>query len=186
MLKKDPSGSFFRLCHSKTPQQVHQNAVKELSLMNKNMLLRALLTTTLLLLSGCDIPGLGPDPRIAKREADAKAIGSACRHGMRGIEDCYNQNESASKSDIFTGWKDMDQYMRENKIEGVAVPPAKTAPAEEIIEPAKPAPSAKTKPTKEGKEKLAVTNAVVPEKPGTKLPATAPARAAAKEGDNSH
>jgi hypothetical protein len=50
------------------------------------MLLRALLIATLLLLSGCEIPGLGPDPRIAKREADAKAIGSACRHGLRGIE----------------------------------------------------------------------------------------------------
>lgn len=154
--------------------------------MKKNMLLRALLTTTLLLLSGCDIPGLGPDPRIAKREADAKAIGSACRHGLRGIEDCYNQNESASKSDIFTGWKDMDQYMRENKIEGLAVPPAKTAPVEEIIESAKPTPSAKAKPATLGKEKLAVINAVSPEKPGTKLPATAPTKAAAKEAPSSH
>jgi hypothetical protein len=102
------------------------------------MLKRALIITTLLLLSGCEIPGLGPDPRIAKKEADAKAIGSACRHGMRGIEDCYLQNEDISKSDIFTGWKDMDLYMRENKIEGVPAPAAKPAPVEEIIETSKP------------------------------------------------
>jgi hypothetical protein len=114
--------------------------------MKKNMLLRALLIATLMLLSGCEIPGLGPDPRIAKREADAKAIGSACRHGLRGIEDCYKQNEEASKSDIFTGWKDMDLYMRENKIEGLAAAVAKAAPVEEIIDAAKPKVDPKTDP----------------------------------------
>ena len=138
--------------------------------MKKNMLLRTLTATTLLLLAGCDIPGLGPDPRIAKREADAKAIGSACRHGLRGIEDCYKQNEEASKSDIFTGWKDMDLYMRENKIEGVAVPVAKLAPIEEIIDAAKP----KVDPKNDPKAKPALD---AKEKPGSK----APAKAVAKE-----
>ena len=39
----------------------------------------------LLLLAGCDkIPGLGPDPRVAQRDAEAKAIGGACRHALRG------------------------------------------------------------------------------------------------------
>src|SRR6218665_1411065 len=34
-----------------------------------------------LLLAGCDkIPGLGPDPRIAQRDEEARAIGGACRH----------------------------------------------------------------------------------------------------------
>ena len=75
-----------------------------------------------LLIAGCDIAGiLGPDPRIAQREADGRAIGAACRHAMRGIEDCYRLNERAPKTAIFEGWKEMDQYMRENKIEGVAV-----------------------------------------------------------------
>ncbi|MEH3087993.1 MAG: hypothetical protein PGN26_16015 [Xylophilus ampelinus] len=73
-----------------------------------------------LCLAGCDIPGLGPDPRIAQREAEGAAIGGACRYALRGIEDCYTLNPKASKSSIFTGWRDMDQYMRENKIEGVA------------------------------------------------------------------
>ena len=76
-----------------------------------------------------------------QKEADAKAIGGACRHGLRSIEDCYSLNEKASKSAIYTGWKEMDLYMRENKIEGVAPqglkpapPPAPPAPAEEIID----------------------------------------------------
>lgn len=71
-----------------------------------------------LLIAGCDLLGLGPDPRIAQREADARAIGAACRHALRGIEDCYRLNERVSKTAIFEGWKEMDQYMRENKIEG--------------------------------------------------------------------
>jgi hypothetical protein len=74
----------------------------------------------LLSLTGCDLPGLGPDPRIAQREAEASAIGGACRYALRGIEDCYTLNPRASKSSVFSGWRDMDQYMRDNKIEGVA------------------------------------------------------------------
>ena len=76
-------------------------------------------TAAALLLSGCDkIPGLGPDPRLAQREAEAKAIGGACRHALRGLEDCYTLNPKAAKASVFAGWKDMDAYMRENKIEG--------------------------------------------------------------------
>ena len=71
-----------------------------------------------LLVVGCDIPGLGPDPRIAQREADGRAIGAACRHALRGIEDCFQLNERAPKTAIFEGWKEMDLYLRENKIEG--------------------------------------------------------------------
>ncbi len=75
-----------------------------------------------LLLAGCkldDIPGLGPDPRTVAKDAESKAIGGACRHAMRGLEDCYVLNPKASKALVFAGWKDMDEYMRANKIEGV-------------------------------------------------------------------
>lgn len=98
------------------------------------MTLRLLITAIVLLLAGCEIPGMGPDPKIAQREANAKAIGGACRHGLRSIEDCYSLNESASKADMFTGWKDMDQYMRENKIEGVRATVVKAEPAEDVVE----------------------------------------------------
>lgn len=72
-----------------------------------------------LLLSACDLLGLGPDPRIAQREAEAKAIGAACRHGLRSIEDCYALNKGVNKAFIYAGWLEMDGYMRENKIEGL-------------------------------------------------------------------
>ena len=81
--------------------------------------LRLLALSSILLLTACDkIPGLGPDPRVAQREEEAKAIGGACRHALRGLEDCYTLNPKAPKASVFAGWKDMDAYMRENKIEG--------------------------------------------------------------------
>ena len=80
--------------------------------------LRLLAASAVLLLAGCEIPGLGPDPRVAQRDAEAKAIGGACRHALRGLEDCYTLNPKAAKASVFAGWQDMDGYMRENKIEG--------------------------------------------------------------------
>ena len=71
-----------------------------------------------LLLAGCEIPGIWPDPRIAQREEESKAIGGACRHALRGLEDCYTLNPKASKASVFAGCKEMDAYMRENKLEG--------------------------------------------------------------------
>ncbi len=73
-----------------------------------------------LLTAGCDIADLMADPRANQREADGRAIGAACRHAMRGIEDCYKLNERAPKTAVYEGWKEMDRYMRENKIEGIA------------------------------------------------------------------
>ena len=94
---------------------------------------RHLLLAVALLLAACEIPGLGPDPRVAQREADGKAIGGACRHALRGLEDCFALNEKALKTAVFEGWKEMDQYMRENKIEGVAPKEVKAPPPEEEI-----------------------------------------------------
>jgi hypothetical protein len=95
-----------------------------------------------LLLAGCDLEALLADPKVAQKEAEAKAIGSACRHGLRSIEDCYSLNEKAPKAAIFNGWKEMDQYMRDNKIEGIEAkglkPPmagiAPVAADEEIVD----------------------------------------------------
>jgi hypothetical protein len=84
------------------------------------MIARPLVLSLTLLLGGCDlVDQLLADPKAIQKEADAKAIGGGCRHGLRSLEDCYSMNDKASKSAIFTGWKDMDQYMRDNKIEGV-------------------------------------------------------------------
>lgn len=72
-------------------------------------------------LAGCDQLGIEtPAKSLERQEAEARAIGSACRHAMRAIEDCYVLNPKAEKSAVFAGWREMDEYMRENKLEGVA------------------------------------------------------------------
>lgn len=107
------------------------------------MTARPLILVLLLLLAGCDLESLLADPKVAQREAEAKAIGGACRYGLRNIEDCFALNEKASKAAIFAGWKDMDQYMRENKIDGVEPkglkpPVPAVSPDEEVVDSAKP------------------------------------------------
>jgi hypothetical protein len=72
------------------------------------------------LLAGCDMLGIEtPEKIAASREADGKAIGSACRHAGRAIEDCFSIYKKADRSAVFAGWRDMNDYMRENKIEPV-------------------------------------------------------------------
>ncbi len=59
----------------------------------------------------------------ARKEAEGKAIGAGCRHAARSVEQCYSQNKKADKAAVFTGWKEMNEYMAENKIEAVPAPP---------------------------------------------------------------
>lgn len=74
-----------------------------------------------LLVGGCDQLGLElPAQVAAAKEAEGRAIGSACRHSGRALEDCYTLNPKAQKAAVFAGWRDMDAYMRENSIEIVA------------------------------------------------------------------
>jgi len=101
--------------------------------MTPRLTLTALSLVSVLLLAGCELEALLADPRVAQRAADSKAIGSACRHGLRSIEDCYSLNEKASKAGIFDGWKEMDQYMRENKIEGIEPKGIKPPPKEDAM-----------------------------------------------------
>ena len=89
--------------------------------MKRAVLLLPLLVGLTALLSACDQLGIEDPVKIAAaKEAEAKAIGSACRHAMRAIEDCYTLNPRAQKAAVFVGWREMDEYMRENKLEGVA------------------------------------------------------------------
>lgn len=76
--------------------------------------------TCALLLTGCDLLGIeDPAKTAALRETDGRAVGAACRHAGRAIEDCYTLNARAQKAAIFAGWKEMNDYMRENKIDAV-------------------------------------------------------------------
>ena len=81
------------------------------------------------LLAGCDMLGIESASAIAaQREAEGKAIGGACRNAGRAIEDCFALNRKADKAAVLAGWREMNDYMRENKIE--PTPPQLTAPTE--------------------------------------------------------
>jgi len=70
---------------------------------------------------GCNLFGSeAAEAAAARREGDGKAIGGACRHAGRAIEDCYTLNRRADKSAVYAGWREMNDYMRENKLEPVA------------------------------------------------------------------
>jgi len=99
------------------------------------------------LLGACDMLGIdSPEKIAATREADGKAVGGACRHAGRAIEDCYLMNKKADRAAVFAGWREMNDYMRENKIEAVApqVPVAATGAA--AADDAEPADKAADKP----------------------------------------
>lgn len=83
-------------------------------------LLAPVMATLCLLAAGCDQLGIESASTIAARkEADGKAIGGACRHAARAIEDCYVLNRRAERAAIYAGWREMNEYMRENKLEPV-------------------------------------------------------------------
>lgn len=78
------------------------------------------------LLGACSWLGIeSPEQIAAKREADGRAIGAGCRHAARSVEACYEMNKRADRAAVFAGWKEMHEYMAENKIE--PVPPAADA-----------------------------------------------------------
>lgn len=134
------------------------------------MLNRAfLLAFALLALTGCDqVAGkLGlenPAQKEAKNDAEGRAVGSACRHSGRAIEDCYAIYGWLPKSSIYAGWREMDEYMRDNKLETIApqLPPpeppgtkkkrpaATTEPAAEATKEAPPAAEDKNEARSEG------------------------------------
>ncbi|MDB5800121.1 MAG: hypothetical protein JWL63_1060 [Rhodocyclales bacterium] len=84
--------------------------------------MRALLLLTVLLLplAACERLGIAdPAKEQAIRDEEGKAIGGACRQSGRALEDCFTLNPNANKASVFNGWKDMNDYMMQNKIETV-------------------------------------------------------------------
>ena len=78
----------------------------------------------LLSVSGCDMvqQKLGIEDlaaKAAKADAEGRAVGGACRQSGRAIEDCYSIYSWLPKASIYEGWRDMDAYMRDNKLETV-------------------------------------------------------------------
>lgn len=70
------------------------------------------------MLSSCDlsqIPGLTGKLSMS----DSKAVGAACRHSGRALEDCFALNPNTSQAGVFEGWRDMNDYMLANELEVV-------------------------------------------------------------------
>ncbi|MGQ5523915.1 hypothetical protein ACUHMQ_11725 [Chitinimonas sp. PSY-7] len=73
-------------------------------------------------LSGCErITELANQSKL-----NGRAIGAACRHTGRSLEDCFQRNPRVSKADVFSGWKEMNEYMAKNKLE--VIPPLPDPP----------------------------------------------------------
>ena len=70
--------------------------------------------------AGCDqLAEVLELPNPSKVEAEGRAVGSACRHAGRSLEDCYTLNAGAEKAAVFAGWRDMNDYMMEHKLDTV-------------------------------------------------------------------
>lgn len=128
------------------------------------------LALSVIALPGCDqvASKLGledPAAKTAKNEAEGKAVGSACRQSGRAIEDCYSIYSWLPKASIYEGWREMDEYMRENKLETITpqLPPPeppgskkkRVAPAEAEAAPAKEGDAAAPATAKDSKETTA-------------------------------
>ncbi len=75
-------------------------------------------------LNGCDIiqQQMGIEDQVAKAartDGEGRAVGGACRQSGRAIEDCYAIYSWLPKAAIYEGWRDMDAYMRDNKLETI-------------------------------------------------------------------
>ena len=85
-------------------------------------LLRAILIVAALGLAACDSvqQQMGIETSSTKAaQADGKAVGGACRQSGRAIEDCYSIYSWLPRAAVYDGWRDMDAYMRENKLDTV-------------------------------------------------------------------
>ena len=116
-----------------------------------------LLVATPLWLTACDQLGIESATVVsAKRDAEGRAVGGGCRQAARSVEQCYGQNKKADRAAVFAGWRDMNDYMRENKLEAQPAPEAPVttvAAADDADEAADPKDGKDGKETKGGKSK---------------------------------
>lgn len=82
----------------------------------------------LLGLSACD----QVNEQLNKQRDNGKAIGAACRHSGRALEDCYRRNSKIPKADIYAGWREMNEYMLAKRID--IVPPPVDVPEAPVVE----------------------------------------------------
>lgn len=97
------------------------------------------LCVALLPLGGCDMLGElfeipNPARENAERKAEGAAIGGACRHAGRSLEDCYALNPGADKASVFAGWREMNDYMMAHNLAEVPSQFVPGLPAAGIIQ----------------------------------------------------
>jgi len=96
--------------------------------MNSPLRTAVLALLAVFVLAGCDLLGIEPASAVAARkEAEGRAIGGGCRHAGRPIEDCYALNKKVEKAAVFAGWREMNDYMRENRMDTMPPPGSVTA-----------------------------------------------------------
>jgi hypothetical protein len=140
-------------------------------------LLLALLTLATVSLTGCDQLGIESAAVVAARkEAEGKAIGAGCRHAARSVEQCYANNRRVDKAAVFAGWKEMNDYMRENNIEAVPAPAETTVAAASTDDEPERTDAAAGKAAEKGGDKAGDAAA----DKATDKPARKPAKSAAK------
>ncbi|MBB5019988.1 hypothetical protein HNQ59_003296 [Chitinivorax tropicus] len=76
-------------------------------------MLVALLGTT-----GCD----QINNALNRKQREAKAVGAGCRLSGRSLEDCYKRNPRADRAEVYSGWREMHDYMMQKKIDNIAPP----------------------------------------------------------------
>lgn len=126
-------------------------------------------------LTACERLGIEDPAKVAAaKEAEGKAVGAGCRHSGRSLEDCYAQNPKAQKAAVFAGWREMNDYMAQNKIEVVPPPSAGAAAASDAshapAEPARKGTEAKASEKASAEHKAGVASAAKkPVEPSEKL-----------------
>ena len=134
----------------------------------------------LLAIAGCEqvTQKLGledPAKKEARLDAEGRAVGSGCRHSGRAIEDCYAIYTWLPKESIFAGWREMDEYMRENNLETIAPqlpppPPPETGKRKKKAAPVAEEPAA----TEKAPEPAPATTPPATTPPATTPPAATP------------
>ena len=133
-----------------------------------------------LLLAACEQLGLDDGTKLAAaKEAEGRAVGSACRHSGRALEECYEKHPKISKAAIFTGWREMDGYMRENNIQ-IVLPEIIEAPGKKKSESGEEKPKAAEAPPA-GEKQKAVDAGAEPA-PGKEKTVEAPKEGPLKQG----
>jgi predicted small lipoprotein YifL len=100
----------------------------------KNTILQARLGALMLMclpaLGGCGLKDYFPDAATQAKKAgdEAAAIGGACRQAGRSLEDCFTRQNKVEKAGALKGWRDMDEYMRQNKLDPQAAQPGDAKP----------------------------------------------------------